>query len=107
MADELLNNMLDMDDEDRKITLEDEETGESIECIIDDMFQFNGKNYVVLLRPIDEPDYDYEAIIMESVEQDGEYLLQTIPEEQEEIICDYYDKLCEELYGDDDEESDE
>ena len=27
MADELLNNMLDMDEEDRKIVLEDEETG--------------------------------------------------------------------------------
>ena len=56
MADELLNNMLDMDEEDRKIVLEDEETGEAIEFILDDAFKFNGKDYVVLLRPVDDPE---------------------------------------------------
>ena len=91
MADELLNNMLDMDEEDRKIVLEDEETGEAIEFILDDAFKFGGK--------------DYESVIMESVEEDGEMLLQTIPDKEADVIYDYYDKLCDELYGD--EESDE
>ena len=105
MADELLNNMLDMDEEDRKIVLEDEETGEAIEFILDDAFKFNGKDYVVLLRPVDDPEYDYDSVIMESVEENGEMLLQTIPEKEADVIYDYYDKLCDELYGD--EESDE
>ena len=42
---------------------------------------------------------------MESVEEDGNMLLQTIPEKEADVIYDYYDKLCDELYGD--EESDE
>ncbi|MCH4153694.1 MAG: DUF1292 domain-containing protein [Saccharofermentans sp.] len=105
--DELLDNMLDLDEEDRKITLEDEETGEKIDFILDDTFEFEGKNYCVLLKPTDDPEYDYESIIMETVDKDGDSMLMTIAEEEVDKVYDYYDKLCEELYGDDDEESDE
>ena len=106
-GDELLNNMLDLDEEDRKITLEDEETGEKMEFILDDTFEFNGKSYAVLLKPTDDPEYDYESIVMETVTKDEEAMLMTIPDEEADAVYDYYDKLCEELYGDDDEESDE
>ena len=44
---------------------------------------------------------------METVDKDGDSMLMTIAEEEVDKVYDYYDKLCEELYGDDDEESDE
>ena len=105
--DELLNAIAEMDvDTDRTITLTDEETGEDIEFIVNDTFNMNGKEYVVLLQPTDDPDADYEYLIMESVTIDGEDMLQTLTDKEADVIYDYYDKLCEELYGDD-EESDE
>ncbi|MBO4449725.1 MAG: DUF1292 domain-containing protein [Clostridiales bacterium] len=105
--DELLNAISEMDvDMDRTICLTDEETGEEIEFIVNDTFNMNGKEYVVLLKPTEDPDADYEYIIMETVESDGESLLQTLVGTEADVIYDYYDKLCDELYGDD-EESDE
>jgi hypothetical protein len=105
--DEMLNAISEMEvDMDRTITLTDEETGEEIEFIVNDTFNMNGKEYVVLLKPTDDPDADYEYIIMETVECDGEPMLQTIVGNEADVIYDYYDKLCDELDGDD-EESDE
>ena len=99
--DEIISAISEMDvDMDRTISLTDEETGEEIEFIM------NGKEYVVLLKPTEDPDADYEYIIMETVEVDGEPMLQTIVGNEADVIYDYYDKLCDELYGDD-EESDE
>ena len=66
----------------------------------------NGKEYIVLLQPTEDPDADYEYLIMETVTVDGEDMLQTLTDKEADIIYDYYDKLCDELYGDD-EESDE
>ena len=105
--DELLEKISEMEvDLDRTICLTDEETGEEIEFIVDDTFEMNGKEYIVLLKPTDDPDADYEYIIMESVLINGEEMLQTITGKEADVIYDYYDKLCDELYGDD-EESDE
>ncbi|MBP5774454.1 MAG: DUF1292 domain-containing protein [Clostridiales bacterium] len=105
--DELLEAISELDvDLDRTISLTDEETGEEIEFIVDETFEFNGKEYIVLLKPTEDPDADYEYIIMESVLIDGEEMLQTITGKEADVIYDYYDKLCDELDGDD-EESDE
>ncbi len=105
--DELLNAISEMDiDEERTICLTDEETGEDIEFIVNDTFNMNGKEYVVLLQPTEDEDADYEYVIMETVTINGEEMLQTLTDTEAEVIYDYYDKLCEELYGDD-EESDE
>lgn len=102
--DELLDAISEMEvDLDRTISLTDEETGEEIEFIVDDTFNMNGKEYVVLLKPTDDPDADYEYIIMETVEIDGESMLQTITGKEADVIYDYYDNLCDELYGDDEE----
>ncbi len=102
--DELLEAISEMEvDLDRTISLTDEETGEEIEFIVDDTFEMNGKEYIVLLKPTDDPDADYEYIIMETVEIDGEEMLQTITGNEADVIYDYYDKLCDELYGDDEE----
>ena len=104
--DELLEAISELDvDLDRTISLTDEETGEEIEFIVDETFEMNGKEYIVLLKPTEDPDADYEYIIMESVLIDGEEMLQTITGKEADVIYDYYDKLCDELYGD--EESDE
>ncbi|MBR1905028.1 MAG: DUF1292 domain-containing protein [Clostridiales bacterium] len=105
--DELLSAISEMDvDMDRTITLTDEETGEDIDFIVNDTFSMNGKEYIVLLQPTEDPDADYEYLIMETVTVDGEDMLQTLTDKEADIIYDYYDKLCDELYGDD-EESDE
>lgn len=105
--DELLEAISELDvDLDRTISLTDEETGEEIEFIVDETFEMNGKEYIVLLKPTEDPDADYEYIIMESVLIDGEEMLQTITGKEADVIYDYYDKLCDELDGDD-EESDE
>ena len=109
--DELIDAIAQLDDEgDRVIELKDEETGETTKAIVESTFLFNGNTYVVLIIDSDEKDEDGELIqayvIMRFVDKDGEVLLENLPEKEEEVIYDYYDKLCEELYGDDEESED-
>ncbi|MBR3462892.1 MAG: DUF1292 domain-containing protein [Saccharofermentans sp.] len=110
--DELIDAIAQLDDEgDRVIELKDEETGETTKAIVESTFLFNGNTYVVLIIDSDEKDEDGELIqayvIMRFVDKDGEVLLENLPEKEEEVIYDYYDKLCEELYGDDEESENE
>ena len=110
--DELIDAIAQLDDEgDRVIELKDEETGETSKAIVESTFLFNGNTYVVLIIDSDEKDEDGELIqayvIMRFVDKDGEVLLENLPEKEEEVIYDYYDKLCDELYGDDEESEDE
>ena len=89
--DELIDAIAQLDDEgDRVIELKDEETGEVTKAVVESTFLFNGSTYVV----------------MRFVDKDGEVLLENLPEKEEEVIYDYYDKLCDELYGDDEESED-
>ena len=109
--DELIDAIAQLDDEgDRVIELKDEETGETTKAIVESTFLFNGNTYVVLIIDSDEKDEDGELIqayvIMRFVDKDGEVLLENLPEKEEEVIYDYYDKLCDELYGDDEESED-
>ena len=110
--DELIDAIAQLDDEgDRVIELKDEETGETTKAIVESTFLFNGNTYVVLIIDSDEKDEDGELIqayvIMHFVDKDGEVLLENLPEKEEEVIYDYYDKRCDELYGDDEESEDE
>ena len=110
--DELIDAIAQLDDEgDRVIELKDEETGETTKAIVESTFLFNGNTYVVLIIDSDEKDEDGELIqayvIMRFVDKNGEVLLENLPEKEEEVIYDYYDKLCDELYGDDEESEDE
>ena len=110
--DELIDAIAQLDDEgDRIIELKDEETGEVTKAVVESTFLFNGSTYVVLIVDTDEKDEDGELIsayvIMRFVEKDGEVLLENLPEKEEDVIYDYYDKLCDELYGDDEESEDE
>ena len=109
--DELIDAIAQLDDEgDRIIELKDEETGEVTKAVVESTFLFNGSTYVVLIIDTDEKDEDGEIlsayVIMRFVEKDGEVLLENLPEKEEEVIYDYYDKLCDELYGDDEESED-
>ena len=106
--DELIDAIAQLDDEgDRVIELKDEETGETTKAIVESTFLFNGNTYVVLIIDSDEKDEDGELIqayvIMRFVDKNGEVLLENLPEKEEDVIYDYYDKLCDELYGDDEE----
>ena len=110
--DELIDAIAQLDDEgDRVIELKDEETGEVTKAVVESTFLFNGSTYVVLIVDTDEKDEEGELIsayvIMRFVDKDGEVLLENLPEKEEEVIYDYYDKLCDELYGDDEESEDE
>ena len=109
--DELIDAIAQLDDEgDRVIELKDEETGEVTKAVVESTFLFDGSTYVVLIVDTDEKDEEGELIsayvIMRFVDKDGEVLLENLPEKEEEVIYDYYDKLCDELYGDDEESED-
>ena len=110
--DELIDAIAQLDDEgDRVIILNDEETGEPTKAIVESTFLFNGNTYVVLIIDSDEETADdedvYSYVIMRFVEKDGKTLLENLVGKEEDVIYDYYDKLCEELYGDDEESEDE
>ncbi|MBP5261328.1 MAG: DUF1292 domain-containing protein [Clostridiales bacterium] len=97
---------MDNDERDSIIEIEDSETGEKMEFIYADQFELNGKAYAVLLTN-EEKEEDTEMIIMEQVEgEDGEIMLQTIDEDKEDIIYDYYDELCDQLFDDEDDGGD-
>ena len=103
-------------DQENIITLKDEETGKTQSFFLDDKFLLNGNVYVSLIvlpeGAAEDPDFDFDdlpeeidLVIMKVTEgEDGEDLLSTLDEEEEDIVFDYYDKLCE-MY--DDEEEDE
>lgn len=110
--DELIDAIAQMDDEgDRVIELKDEETGETTKAIVESTFLFNGNSYVVLIIDSDEKDENGEMIqeyvIMRFVDKGGDVLLENLVEKEEDVIYDYYDKLCDELYGSDEESEDE
>ena len=110
--DELIDAIAELDDEgDRVIELKDEETGETTKAVVESTFLFNGNNYVVLMLDTDEKDEDGEIIqdyvIMRFVDKGGDVLLESIVEKEEDVIYDYYEKLCDELYGDDEESENE
>ena len=95
---------MDNDNRDSIVQLEDNETGEIIEFIYADTFDLNGKTYAVLLTNV-EKEEDMEMVIMEEYEgEEGEIMLKTIDEDKEDIIYDYYDELCDQLFDDDDED---
>ena len=109
--DELIDAIAELDDEgDRVIELKDEVTGEITKAIVESTFLFNGNTYVVLIVDSEEEDEEEdisEYVIMKFVEKEGETLLENVVEKEADVIYDYYDKLCDELYGDDEESEDE
>ncbi|MBR2551207.1 MAG: DUF1292 domain-containing protein [Saccharofermentans sp.] len=109
-TDELIEAIAQLEDEnDRMIEIADEETGEKRKAYVDQTFQFNGKTYVVLIIDSEEEGEEEDSYyyIMRFVDKGGEVLLENLVGKEADVIYDYYDKLCEELYGDDEESEDE
>lgn len=88
--------------DDNIVILIDEETGEEIRFIYADFFDFEGVTYAVLLTDT-EKEEDTEMVIMEQVTEGDEIMLQSLDEDKEDAIYDYYDQLCEESFDDEDE----
>ncbi len=106
--DELIDAIAELDDEgDRVIELKDEVTGEITKAIVESTFLFNGNTYVVLIVDYEDEEDVSEYVIMRFVEKEGETLLENVVDKEADVIYDYYDKLCDELYGDDEESEDE
>jgi len=106
--DELIDAIAELDDEgDRVIELKDEVTGEITKAIVESTFLFNGNTYVVLIVNSEDEEDVSEYVIMRFVEKEGETLLENVVDKEADVIYDYYDKLCDELYGDDEESEDE
>ena len=106
--DELIDAIAQLDDEgDRVIELKDEVTGETTNAVVESTFLFNGKTYVVLIIQSEGDEEEAEYVIMRFVDKGGDVLLENIVDKEADVIYDYYDKLCEELYGDDEESEDE
>ena len=104
--DELIDAIAKLDDEgDRVIELKDEVTGEVTKAVVESTFLFNGNSYVVLIINSNEEECEY--VIMRFVEKGDDVLLENLVDKEEDEIYDYYEKLCDELYGEDEESEDE
>lgn len=112
MAD-TINEAFDPNDEDSVIVeMLDEETGEKYKLAMVDDFDLNGSTYCVLLTMEDDGSIDddtTELVIVKLVTgADGEVMLESLDPNEEDIIYDYYDALCDEsLESDEDDESEE
>ena len=88
---------------DNSVKLIDEETGEVMELALVDGFDYEDRSFCVLITT-DTPEEETEMMIMEEIEdENGEYMLQSLDEAEEDAIYDYYDELCEESLEDEDE----
>ena len=80
---------------DNIVKLIDEETGEVMELALVDGFDYEDRSFCVLITT-DTPEEEIE-------DENGEYMLQSLDEAEEDAIYDYYDELCEESLEDEDE----
>jgi len=86
------------------ITMVDAETGEEYQFALVDDFAFKGNSYCVLVTIDDE---EPELVITKVSEVDGEEVLMSLEESEEDEVYSEYDRLCEEseLLDEDDTES--
>ncbi|HHU53655.1 MAG TPA: hypothetical protein GXZ43_06245 [Clostridiaceae bacterium] len=84
-------------DEDAIIELVDPETDEIYQFYLGDEFDYQGDLYYVLVT-VDEDDPVY--VIARVVEQDGEAYIETLNDEENEVIYEVYDKILEEIFED-------
>jgi uncharacterized protein YrzB (UPF0473 family) len=105
MADNI-NDNIENNENDDLITLVDEETGEEFEMAVVDGFEYKDRQFVVLVTVDDEE--EAEMVIAEKIDEaDGSISIQTVGEDEEDEIYDYYDELCDEYFDDEDESEEE
>ena len=107
MAD-TISEVFDANDEESVIVeMLDEETGTTHKLAMVDDFDLNGDTYCVLLT-LDENDEidddETEMVIVKlAVDSDGNMMLESLEPEEEDIVYDYYDVLCDESLDDEGE----
>jgi len=89
--------------DDNIITLTDAETGEELKLMLVDGFDIKDRNFSVFLT-IEENEDDAEMLILEVIEADGETMLSSISEEEEDMVYGYYDQLVDDALADEDGE---
>lgn len=77
------------------IQLVDEETGETFDFTIADEFDFEDKEYVVLLTLDENPEY----VIAAKVEDEDGMYVESLSSEMEDIVYDEYSRLLAEEFG--------
>lgn len=95
--------------DEQTITLESDD-GRSYDCKILGVFDFDSKQYVLLLN-LDESDADGEkesTVIMELIEKDDQAIFRTIESDDEfERVVSYIKEMASEMSEDDEEGEDE
>lgn len=89
-----------MDVEETIITMVDAETNEEYKFVLADEFDYKGNVYYVLVT---EDDEDPELVITKVADMDGEEALMSLDEEEADEIYAEYDRLCEDLEQEEDE----
>ncbi len=79
-------------DDDAVLELEDEITGERLNFVLADEFEFEGKNYGVLVHVTDdeEPSYTIAAL---TEDDNGEFFVETLTEAEETKVFAEYDRI--------------
>lgn len=88
------------------IELIDEETGNKVEYAVVDGFEYKDRLFSVLLS-VEENEDETMMAIFEELEENGEVILASLSEEEEDEIYDYYDQLCDEEFEDEDNSEEE
>lgn len=84
-------------DEENIIEVTDED-GEVIKCELYDIFEFEGKQYAILLEAEKEEDDDPEVVLMRYIEEGEDVFFETIDDDEEfEKVQDYIESLEDEI----------
>lgn len=90
--------------DDSIITLTDTETGEQFQFEFVDSFDYEDKEYAVLLTLDEDP----EMVIAQLIEgEDGDFDILTLDDEEADPIYDYYDSLLDECFEEYDSEDED
>lgn len=82
-----------MAEEEQNIVEITDEDGNSTECEVYDVIEFENKTYA-LLFPLDEDEEDAELIVLEYIEEGDECYFQNIEDEAEfDRVCEYVQTL--------------
>lgn len=82
-----------MAEEEQNIVEITDEDGNSTECEVYDVIEFENKTYALLL-PLDEDEEDAELIVLEYIEEGDECYFQNIEDEAEfDRVCEYVQTL--------------
>ncbi len=82
-----------MAEEEQNIVEITDEDGNSTECEVYDVIEFENKTYALLL-PLDEDEEDGELIVLEYIEEGDECYFQNIEDEAEfDRVCEYVQTL--------------